>query len=527
MVKKIILYTTLALIISACAQVVAPTGGERDIIPPTILKSSPENRTINFSAKEISFQFDEFVVLKDFNKQVIVSPPLKHKLKTKLKGKTLILSIEDTLLPNTTYVFNFGNAVVDLNEANPVDNFQYVFSTGEELDSLSLKGKIVDAFSLKVEEDFFAMLYPVYESDSIPAKELPKYIAKSDADGNFTISNIKEGKYNLFAIQDANSNYLYDRVTEKIGFLSETISLPENKKQALIYAFEPTDDKQFIEEQKVSSAKLELTFKNDVISPKLKVLTENDSLEILQQIVDKNKITVWFSNVIAEKVKIQVQDSTFIDTVKLNVKKLNPEDTLQLESTLGGVQNFWETKTLEFNRPIKFIQTDHFILQDTNETNLDLRVTIDSLNPKKINLNFEQKEGEVYVLNILPNAINDLYGGTTDSINSILKINSAIEFGNLEVKLKDSSLTPRIIQLTDKTGKVVSEKLNTNKISTFYHVKPGEYRLKLIFDTNSNGKWDSGDFYSNLQPERTLLYDESIVIRENWDKEITWIFKEF
>ena len=148
------------LLLSACAQVVAPTGGDRDLTPPEVMSLVPENQSLNFNANSFTLEFDEYVVLRKLKEQLLVSPPLKYSLESKTKGKNLIFTIKDTLKENTTYVFNFGNAIVDLNEGNPLSNFQYVFSTGPVIDSLSFSGKVVDAFDLTAEKDAVLLLYP-------------------------------------------------------------------------------------------------------------------------------------------------------------------------------------------------------------------------------------------------------------------------------------------------------------------------------------------------------------------------------
>ena len=124
---KYIFFALIITLLSACAQVVAPTGGERDTTPPEILTLVPKNQSLNFSSSSFAVEFDEYVVLKNLKEQLLVSPPLKYSLENKIKGKSLIFTIKDTLKENTTYVFNFGNAIVDLNEGNPLSNFQYVF----------------------------------------------------------------------------------------------------------------------------------------------------------------------------------------------------------------------------------------------------------------------------------------------------------------------------------------------------------------------------------------------------------------
>ena len=174
----------LLLIVTSCAIQVAPTGGEKDETAPSVKKSSPENFSTGFSGRDISISFDEFITLKELNAQFVVSPPLKYQPDIKVKKKILEIHLEDTLLENTTYTMNFGNAITDIREGNAVEGFQYVFSTGDVIDSLKVSGKVVNAFDKKTDKGICVMLYRG-KDDSLPLKTLPDYFTKTAADGSF------------------------------------------------------------------------------------------------------------------------------------------------------------------------------------------------------------------------------------------------------------------------------------------------------------------------------------------------------
>ena len=145
--------------------------------PPKVVESTPAMNSLNFQGKKIEITFDEFIQLVDINKNFVMSPPLKKKPMVLMRNKNLILDLEEDLKPNTTYRLYFGNAIVDNNERNPLKDFDFVFSTGNIIDSLSLRGRIVDAFDHKPDKDsYFVMLYDKFQ-DSIPRKQLPQYIA--------------------------------------------------------------------------------------------------------------------------------------------------------------------------------------------------------------------------------------------------------------------------------------------------------------------------------------------------------------
>ena len=287
-------YLSLIFLLYACAQVVSPSGGEKDVAPPIVIEAKPANESNHFNAKEIRFQFDEFVKLNQLNQQLIVSPPLKHKPKTQLKGKTLSIEIKDTLQSNTTYVMNFGEAIVDITENNPISNFQYVFTTGKYIDSLELNGRVQDAFSLELKEDVLVMLYKQVEEDSLAHKYLPSYLAKTNKSGRFQLTNIAEGDYKVVALKDANSNFLFDRADEEIAFKKEPIHIPYEQEKLKLFTFLEASRKQFIDEQVWKENQLILAFKKPVSELKFGLLDTNTSDLLINFRISSNKDTAFF-----------------------------------------------------------------------------------------------------------------------------------------------------------------------------------------------------------------------------------------
>ncbi len=218
-----VIFIAAGLFLFACANVVSPAGGPRDETPPVVLRSTPPNFSPNFVGGEIRIYFDEFVELKEINQKLLISPPLEKQPEVKLRGRSVIIELEEELRRNTTYNFFFGDAIVDITEGNAIPNFQFVVSTGPFVDSLSIAGRVTEAFSLKPAEGVYVMLYDeVY--DSIPYLERPVYLAKTDKEGRYSISNMREGEYKIFALQDVNSNFKYDLPNERIAFLDSLIT---------------------------------------------------------------------------------------------------------------------------------------------------------------------------------------------------------------------------------------------------------------------------------------------------------------
>jgi len=235
---------TLFVLISLCwncAQQGSPSGGPRDEDPPTVVECEPNNYSIRFEAKKIMITFDEFIVLDNVNQQLVVSPPMEEKPEIKLRKKTLIIQFEEELKDSTTYTFNFGSAIKDLHEGNKLLNYEYVFSTGDVLDSLSVRGTLKYAENLtEPEEPISIMLYNDLR-DSVPITDIPLYVGRSDDSGVFSVNNLKADVYKVFALKDGNYNFLFDLPTEEIGFLDSSLIVNAEFARSLLAAQGITD----------------------------------------------------------------------------------------------------------------------------------------------------------------------------------------------------------------------------------------------------------------------------------------------
>lgn len=211
------------LFILSCANVVSPTGGPKDETPPNVIRSNPPNLSTNYDGGDVRIYFDEFVALENLRQNLLVSPPLKNDPEVKIRGKSIIMSVSDTLLEATTYNFFFGESVVDITEGNAIPNFQFVVSTGDFVDSLSVVGVLRDAYTHLPEEGVFIMMYEnIY--DSVPYLERPVYLTKTNKAGEFQINNMRKADFLLFALKDLNSSFTFDDPTENIGFIDSLVT---------------------------------------------------------------------------------------------------------------------------------------------------------------------------------------------------------------------------------------------------------------------------------------------------------------
>ena len=221
---------------SGCAQIGMPTGGPRDTIPPVLLNSNPPNGTIHFTGNKIVFTFDEYVHLQDLQKSLLTAPVPKIIPNITSKLKTVSIKIRDTLQPNTTYSFQFGNAIQDINENNPIHDFTYVFSTGNYIDSLQFHGNVILAETGKVDSTLLVFLYKNL-SDSAVYKEKPRYIARVDTSGNFKFKNLAEGTYNLFALKDESGQKMYNNPSQIFAFADSPVHISKTITPVELFAY--------------------------------------------------------------------------------------------------------------------------------------------------------------------------------------------------------------------------------------------------------------------------------------------------
>lgn len=215
------------LAVSGCAKQGLPTGGPKDTTPPKVLSTKPENGSLNFAGKEFFIGFDEYVTVKDADNNILVSPPMQHKPDYTPKGHGLLVRLKDTLQPNTTYLFQFKGAIVDFNEGNPLNSYEYVFSTGDVIDSMTIRGKVTDALLNKPREEVVSIFAYSLDStawdDSTAAKVQPTYVTRCDKEGNFAFNHIRSGQYKLIALEDGDKDLRYG-ANEAIGWLDTLVT---------------------------------------------------------------------------------------------------------------------------------------------------------------------------------------------------------------------------------------------------------------------------------------------------------------
>jgi uncharacterized protein (DUF2141 family) len=220
---------------TGCGQVGMPTGGPKDSIPPRLVNASPALKSTNVTGNKITLTFNEYVDLKETQTNVLISPLPKKQPAIDFKLKTVTVKLKDTLLPNTTYSINFGNAIVDNNEGNPLKDFVYVFSTGNQIDSFELSGKVIIAENGKTDSTLIALLYRSTD-DSAVQKNKPDYVARLKGDGGFTFVNLPAGNFKVYALKDGDGGKTYNSKKEIFAFANSPVTVSGNTEPVVLYA---------------------------------------------------------------------------------------------------------------------------------------------------------------------------------------------------------------------------------------------------------------------------------------------------
>ena len=516
----------IVLVSYQCAQRGTPTGGPKDIAPPELVRAEPPNMSINFKDQKIRLYFNELVKLKDIQKQLIISPPLKYTPILSPQGnanKYVEITIKDTLAANTTYTFNFGQGIVDNNEENPLPFFTYVFSTGNYIDSLELSGVITDAFNKKADEFVSVMLYKIDSSytDSTIYKKPPNYITNTlDSAIIFKLKNLKEGKYALFALKDIAGNNLFDQKTDKISFVEDTINLPTDSIY-LLNLFKEIPDYGVAVPSMEASNKISFGYYGDGSAIEIETITKlPDTISsIITKEREKDTLNFWFTPFKMDSILFAISNENLKISDTFNVKSRKVAfDSLRLSLNQQG--------NIEIDKPIKILVNTPIVSFDSTKIKLTDKDTLLVANNLKLDtiknhLNFDFKilPNQSYKIELLPGAITDFFDTTNDTVVYNLRTKSKADYGNLKLNLNATTIAfPIIVQLTNEKGKVEREIFaDESQVFEFNNLNPGKYMARVIFDSNGNQKWDTGNYLKKIKPEKVSYYPTLIEMRANWE----------
>jgi uncharacterized protein (DUF2141 family) len=520
-----LIIAVLLFTLSQCAKKGRPSGGPKDEDPPLFVVAEPAYESINFDSDEIKLYFNEYIKLNDLNKQLIISPPLSPDNPPLITpqgsaSKFITIKILDTLKDDTTYIFDFGNSVEDNNESNKLERFKYVFSTGDYIDSLTLKGSVKNSFISDNIKNIKLLLYRLDSSytDSAVYKTKPNYVTSSLDTSNFRFTNLRKGNYFLMALKDASSDYLFSPEQDEIGFYRDTIVLPRDTvvvgdislfKEVLPYKF-----RRGKEERK---GKLIFSYEGDAKGMQLELMSDVPEDFKTVSFFEKgaDTLNLWHSPIERDSLIFKVIRGNVIDTsvVKLRKKKL---DSLIVSSTTRSYLEFNDTLFLDASNPIVKIDTSKVSFVDKDTVNVDFDLFI-SEKESRVGLLFEKKHEQTYRFEVYPEALTDIFNQTNDSLKYRFSTRKLEDYGDIQLSIQNPASRPVIIQITDVKDKTIRQQIvkKTSTIS-FKYLKAREYKIRIIYDDNDNGKWDTGDFLKRIQPEAVEYFPEAQAVRPNW-----------
>ena len=535
MLRRVLNFISLiaiSLVIINCANRGTPTGGDKDEIPPVITKSSPDNYSTNFNSKEIKIYFDEYIKIKDLQRNLIISPPMDPEPEITPLGtasKYITIKIHDTLSPNTTYAFNFGESIIDNNESNPYPFYRYVLSTGDYIDSLSVSGTISDALKRTPEEFVTVMLYEVDSSftDSIIYQKKPKYITNTlDSTSTFRLDNLKGGKYLMVALKDENNNYTFEQKLDKIGFVDNFIDIPTDS-VFNIELFKEHIDFKPTRPQLISGQKIGFGYEGTNEGMKIKLLssTPEDLESVITKDQKRDTLFYWFKpKMEVDSMLFEISNTNFRDTLTVRIKD-QIKDSLVIKPLLSGVLSFTSDIEIEGSIPFNAIDEDQISFIDKDSVAVSYSTTLDTLN-NRYRFHFEKTESNSYNMKFLPGAFTDFFENTNDTINYSLRTRSYADYGNVRITLQNA-VYPVIVQLVDQNENVEMELYSTKpETLDFNNVSPNKYFLRVIFDVNGNGKYDPGIYLNKAQAERVSYFPDILDVRASWNLIQEFILKD-
>jgi len=445
-----------------CANIVPPSGGPRDSIPPYAVYAKPKDSSTNIAPKQILISFNEYITTNALQEQLIVSPNIKNNPLVDQRLNMVRIRLSDSLNANTTYSIQFGNALRDVNEGNIAQNYTYVFSTGNQIDTGKLYGKVQIAETGLVDSTLIAVLHPI-ENDSAIYKDKPTYFTRINGKGVFEFKFLPAKAFNIYIVPN-DFNKRYDDSTKLFAFLNSHVDPTQTKDSIQLYAFEASPKK----EKKLAS----------------------------------------------------------IAGVK-NAKKQSP--ILKYNSNLEGREkDILSPLILNFETPILLNDSFPIGITDTNLVKQEgATILINAQNKQQVEIDFPWEANTAYKLVLPQKSIQDTLSNFLVKADTIrFKTKPESSYGSAILRINGFQQFEHPVLLLLQDQKVKFSYPITQNLLRIALLPPGEYQLKLLSDTNQNGRWDTGKFIGQkIQPELVRNLKLILNIRSNWDNEMNLVLK--
>lgn len=597
MIRRRLASTSLLLVISVVAYLISiscanrgsgPQGGPKDITPPRPQRSIPDANSLNYKKNRIDIIFDEIVQVQNTFDNIIISPPQKQAPTVKAIGKKISVELQDTLKDETTYTIFFGDAIVDNNEHNVLSGYSFSFATGESIDTLKMSGTLIDAATLNPIAGVIVGIHSDLSDSAFTSKPFDR-ITKTDKNGNFSITNVRSGKYRIYALDDVGNNYRFDMPDEKIAF-SDSI-------------FEPSASTNVVADTvyrdsvvRLSTGKADTLRLVDTVIRKFDVRYSPDSIVLRafvedyynQYVVkslrpDVRHFTIYFnapnkelprteginfdigkgvvveSNTRGDTIDYWLKDSALwaIDTLKLRLTYMKMDSThnlvqqtdtislrsqkrrakaeknrtqefLTLISNAKGSINYFDTIEISIPTPAEMDTEKKILLQRRVDTiwqpQKSAITAIDSVG-RRYRVTATLQPSQTYRLVVDSASFRDIYGNVNKGTTFDFTVKSKDVYASLTLEMGVFT-GKEIIELIDKNERVIRRAIADKQKVRFDNLDAGTYYARLFVDLNGNGKYDVGNFAEKRQAEPVYYYSKSFELRQMWDNEEYWNYRE-
>lgn len=540
--KHFLLWLFALSVLVSCARVGSPVGGNKDTIPPKMIGSNIDTTRINVprDIKELRIDFDEYITLKDVSKNLIISPPIKYSkiIPSSTGNKYLQIQWKDTLQANTTYNFNFGNSVVDLNEGNALPYFNFAFSTGSKIDDLYISGTVADALgneknSEGKEKNLVVGLYQV--KDTMDYRQKPYYITKADPDGYFELNYLTPGKYRIIGFDDENSNSIYDTGKESVAFQKTPIALDSSISGVKLRIY-PSKKLVKYKEMAVAPGGVAMVFEGNPDKAVVKAVGEKPADYKVTHKPKSDSARIWFDatkeNIgltVSENLKFSYDTGAKQDTMSVFYKKPAKDDMTianPFSNKLAPETDFRFSSNYMINK----IQPENWKLE-SDSISQSFTARISELDSTQVIIKSTFVPGKKYQLTVPKNTVLSFYSKLSESVRFDFQAMKADEFGSFTAHLVNAPSQKFWIQLLNDKNETEYQQYGNQTLIKFTNIRPGSYKLRILVDNNENGYWDSADFATETLSEDAFLFrkagDKDIMskinirpmweINENWD----------
>ena len=547
--------------LASCAnRGIGPQGGPKDTIPPKMVKEEPENGTVNYQGKTVTIHFNEYIQLDNVSENLMICPPQKQQPELKQVGKMVKLTFQDPLLDSTTYSVDFGSAICDYHEKNPLKNYFIAFSTGPEIDSLEVFGHLYNAEDLNPVSGVIVGLQANLHDSAFTTEPLTR-ISKTDAAGHFGIHNIKSGSYRLYGLGDVSRDYMF-QPGESLAW-SDSLVTPVTETDSLgnvyvgpsdlmlWYFKEDKTRRAFMRARREEAHRIVLTF--SAAQDSMPVFRPIDSLQMedifIQSSAKRDTLTLWLrdsSLIKMDTIRLEMTyyrtDSVYnleraTDTIQAAYRAPNlapkvlaakkreaAARRLEIRSNARPKMDIYDTLYISSVVPIERLEQDSITLRQKIDTshwrNIPLRIQLRDSAHMSYWLICTLEKGAEYELKIDSNAVWDIYGKSNKQKVIPMTVKTDEEYATLTVKM--SPYEPQMrLQLLNDQDKVLRD-LPAVEATVLKYLTPASYYLRMYFDLNGDGRWTTGSWEQKRQPEPVYYFPAKLTLKANWEFEETF-----